>query len=99
MKKTIFNKSTFSLLFGILTGAILPIVTGYIYLVYVMGISNFNVPLLKLEAIFPDILKLSMLVNLIPFWVAQIIFKDYDFIKGILMSTIGYGLYFAYLII
>ena len=79
---------------GIVMAFIIPPLSGYIYLKYVMGLHTFNVNIVgvDLAGVYPDALKLGLLVNLLPFWLSIYIIKSDAMLRSIVGTTIFWGL-------
>ena len=82
------------IILGIILALSLPPLGGYIYLKYIMGLNNFNVNIVGFDmaGVYPDALKLGLLANLIPFWLSIYVIKSDSMLRGIVGTTIFWGL-------
>ena len=88
------RKGPLYIILGIILALILPPFSGYIYLKYIMGLHNFNINIIGFDmaGVYPDALKLGLLANLIPFWLSIYVIKSDSMLRGIVGTTIFWGL-------
>ena len=79
---------------GFISGMILPPMGAFIYLKFIMGLGVFKVSVVGLDLIdvYPNAIQLGLLLNLIPFWLAQYILKKDNMLRGVIASTVFWGL-------